>query len=80
MPNRDATLRTGAGLRPARGSIRISELQGPHGEMYMAAVDSRGHVRLEVHVHDPADEQIVVRLLELYLATADTPSPQLRLI
>jgi len=48
--------------------------------MYMAAVDSRGHVRLEVHVHDPADEQIVVRLLELYLATADTPSPQLRLI
>lgn len=59
---------------PARRGIRISDLRGPHGEMYIAAVDSLGHVRAEVHVHDPADEELVIRLLEMYLAAVEPPA------
>lgn len=59
---------------PARRGIRISDLRGPHGEMYIAAVDSLGHVRVEVHVHDPADEELVIRLLEMYLAAVEPPA------
>lgn len=76
MADRDATRR----IAGARRGIRVSELSGPHGELYMTAVDSQGRVRLVVHVHDPADEHLVAGLLEIYLATRDRPSSQLRLI
>ena len=79
MAEHDATERIAGHSGPARGGVRISDFRGPNGEVYAVAVDGLGRARVEVHIHDPADEELVISLLRLYIQAIDEPHPVPRL-